>query len=256
MTEEDYVSFNSRMWDSWSDEQFIWTRPLTAEQFHRAKSVPIQIVLTPLKTVPLSWFDGVGKDVLGLASGGGQQGPVLAAHGYRVAILDNSMRQLQAERMVAEREGYSVLAVQADMTKPFPFEDESFDLIVHPVSNCYIEDLELTWKECYRVLRHGGVMMAGWTNPVVYLFDDEALENRDTPLIVRHKLPYNGRVEVQKGEPLSGDTGYQFSHTLDAQIGGQLRAGFMIKDFYEDNEPDNRLGDYTNLYAATLAVKL
>jgi len=182
---QDYIAYNSRMWDAWSKDHNIWSIPLTPEQFQQAKNVPIEFVLTPTKTVPISWFEGVGKDVLGLASGGGQQGPVMAAHGFSVTILDNSMRQLQSERMVAEREDYQVLALQADMTLPFPFKDESFDMIIHPVSNCYIEDLQPTWNECYRVLRHGGVMMAGWTNPIVYMFDGEALENQDAPLIIR-----------------------------------------------------------------------
>ncbi len=252
----DYVAYNSQMWDAWNEERNPWTRPLTTEQFQRAKEGPIEIILTPMKTVPLSWFSGAGRDVLGLASGGGQQGPVMAARGYRVAILDNAMRQLQSERMVAERERYPMLALQADMTQPFPFKDESFDLIIHPVANCYIEDLQPTWNECYRVLRHGGFMMAGWANPIIYMFDDGALENRDVPLVARHKLPYNGRKEVEKGAELSQDTGYQFSHTWEAQIGGQLKAGFLLKDFYEDTEPDNHLGDYTSLYAASLAVKL
>lgn len=253
---ENYVSYNSRVWDSWSEENTTWTIPLTPEQFQRSKNGPIDFVLTPTKNVPLSWFEGVGKDVLGLASGGGQQGPVMAAHGYHVTILDNSMRQLKAESLVAEREKYPVLALQADMTRPFPFKDESFDIIIHPVSNCYIENLQPTWNECYRVLRHGGVMMAGWTNPMTYMFDDDTLDSRDVPLIVRNKLPYNGRVEVEKGAELRLDTGYQFSHTWETQIGGQLKAGFLLKDFYEDTDPEIHLGEYTSLFAASLAVKL
>ncbi len=253
---ENYVAYNSRMWDAWSEDHNTWSIPLTHEQFQQAKNSPIEFVLTPTKSVPLSWFEGVGKEVLGLASGGGQQGPVMAAHGYRVTILDNSMRQLQAERLVAERENYQMLALQADMTQPFPFKDESFDLIIHPVSNCYIEDLQPTWNECYRVLRQGGVLMAGWTNPIVYMFDDAALENPDIPLIVRHKLPYNGKMEIAEGEELSLDTGYQFSHTLEAQIGGQLKAGFLLKDFYEDTDPNDQLGQYTSIFAASLAVKV
>lgn len=253
---ENYVAYNSRMWDAWSEDHNTWSIPLTHEQFQQAKNSPIEFVLTPTRKVPLSWFKGVGKDVLGLASGGGQQGPVMAAHGYRVTILDNSMRQLQAERLVAERENYQMLALQADMTQPFPVKDESFDLIIHPVSNCYIEDLQPTWNECYRVLRQGGVLMAGWTNPIVYMFDDAALENPDISLIVRHKLPYNGKMEIAEGEELSLDTGYQFSHTLEAQIGGQLKAGFLLKDFYEDTDPNDHLGQYTSTFAASLAVKV
>jgi len=143
---ENYTNYNSRVWDAWSKDQNTWTIPLTPEQFQQAKNSPIEFVLTPTKNVPINWFEGVGRDVLGLASGGGQQGPVMAAHDYHVTILDNSMRQLQAEKMVADRENYQVLALQADMTLPFPFKEESFDIIIHPVSNSYIENLQPTWN--------------------------------------------------------------------------------------------------------------
>lgn len=247
--------FNAKVWDLWSKEGSTWTVPYSPEQFQLAKQRELQILLTPLKFVPLTWFEGVGKRVLGLASGGGQQGPELAAHDFDVTILDMSERQLLADRQVSKREGYSVGLVKADMTQPFPFEDESFDLIVHPVSNCYIEELEPVWREAYRVLKPAGVLMSGWTNPIMYMVDDAALEDANLPLVIRHPLPYNSRTLEVEGQTVGEDSGYQFSHTLDAQIGGQLRAGFLLKDFYEDSEEGNPLAGYTNLYAATLAVK-
>ncbi len=38
------------------------------------------------------------------------------------------------------------------MTQPLPFEDASFDMVFHPVSNCYVEEVKPIWKECHRVL--------------------------------------------------------------------------------------------------------
>ena len=93
--------------------------------------------------------------MLGLASGGGQQIPIFTALGAECTVLDYSDMQLENERMVAERENYKVNIVKADMTKPLPFEDESFDIIFHPVSNCYIENVEPVFKECYRILKKG-----------------------------------------------------------------------------------------------------
>lgn len=113
--------------------------------------------------MPLEWFDkALGKQLLGLACGGGQQGPLFAAKGYETTIMDFSQEQLQKERLVAEREGLSIQTVQADMTEPFPFEDECFDIVFCPVSNLYIEDLDNLWAETYRVLKkrrltHGGL---------------------------------------------------------------------------------------------------
>ncbi len=247
--------FNARTWDQWSEEDFVWTVPCSAEQFAEAKKRDIELILTPMKKAPLWWFEGLGKRVLGLASGGGQQGPELTAHGYEVTILDMSIRQLLADKIVAQRENYSIDLVRADMTNPFPFVDDYFDFIVHPVSNCYVEDIEHVWREAYRVLRPGGVLMSGWTNPIVYMVEEAALSSDEVPLEIKIPLPYNSRLEEQNGLEITTEGGYQFSHTLDTQIGGQLRAGFLLKDFYEDNEEDNRLGKYCSLYAATLAVK-
>lgn len=247
--------FNAKTWDQWSEEDFIWTVPFSAEQFAQAKNRDIELILTPMKKAPLWWFNGLGRRVLGLASGGGQQSAELTAHGYEVTILDMSIRQLLADKLVAQREGYALNLVKADMTQLFPFEDNSFDFIVHPVSNCYIEDVEHVWREAFRVLTPGGALMSGWTNPIMYMVDEAALYSEDIPLEIRIPLPYNSRLEQQKGVKITTESGYQFSHTLDTQIGGQLRAGFLLKDFFEDNEEDNRLGKFCNLYAATLAVK-
>ncbi len=247
--------FNAKTWDQWSEDDFIWTVPFSVEQFAQAKNREIELILTPMKKAPLWWFKGLGKRALGLASGGGQQSAELTAHGYEVTILDMSIRQLLADKLVAQREGYPLNLVKADMTQLFPFEDNSFDFIVHPVSNCYIEDVEHVWREAFRVLTPGGALMSGWTNPIMYMVDEAALYSEKIPLEIRIPLPYNSRLEEQKGVKITTESGYQFSHTLDTQIGGQLRAGFLLKDFFEDNEEDNRLGKFCNLYAATLAVK-
>jgi 2-polyprenyl-3-methyl-5-hydroxy-6-metoxy-1,4-benzoquinol methylase len=70
--------------------------------------------------------------VLCLASGGGQQGPILAAAGARVTVFDNSPQQLAQDRFVARREGLTLETVEGDMRDLSVFADVSFDLIVHP----------------------------------------------------------------------------------------------------------------------------
>lgn len=70
---------------------------------------------------------------------------------------------------MAQREGYDVELVRADMSKTLPFADESFDLIFHPVSNCYVKELQPIWNECYQVLKKGGILLAGWDNGINYL---------------------------------------------------------------------------------------
>ena len=127
--------------DRWNNVNNDYTEPVTHEELEEAKKHPISVALTVGKKVPKEWFEKAkGKKILGLACGGGQQGPVFAAKGYDVTIMDFSTSQLQKDKMVAKREGLTINTVQADMTKPFPFEDETCDIIFNPVSNVYIED--------------------------------------------------------------------------------------------------------------------
>ena len=188
--------------------------------------------------------------MLGLASGGGQQMPVFAAQGAICTIMDYSERQLASERMVAEREGYEIEIVRADMTKKFPFADASFDLIFHPVSNCYVEDVQHVWNECFRVLRPGGVLLAGMDNGLNFLFNDFE------KLIVENRLPYNPLKDPALLErAMRDDDGVQFSHTMEEQIGGQLKAGFCLKDLLEDRDHEGRLAEFAPTYVMTRSIK-
>lgn len=251
MTKQSYTDINAQTIDRWVENDWEWGRPITHEQFLAAKQGDWSIVLTPTKPVPKEWFpDLKGLDVFGLACGGGQQMPLFAAAGARCTVLDYSERQLESERMVAAREGYEINIVRADMTEPLPFADESFDVIVHPVSNCYIREIEPLWRECYRILRPGGILLAGMDNGINYLFDNE-----ETTLT--HSLPFDPlNDEALFAECLKNDDGIQFSHTFEEQVGGQLKAGLVLTHLYEDVNGWGRLHEFhVPTMLATRAVK-
>ena len=237
--------------DRWIEEGWEWGIPISHETYVKATEGKWDVVLTPTRPVPHEWFGSLaGKKVLGLASGGGQQIPVFAALGAECTVLDYSEKQLESERMVAEREGYPVNLVRADMTKPLPFADESFDLIFHPVSNCYVEEVRPIFRECFRVLKPGGVLLGGFDNGINYILDEkeEYLQNC---------LPFNPLKNPEQMRQLeaAGD-GVQFSHTLEEQIGGQLEAGFLLTDVYEDTNGAGRLHEHgIPTFWATRAVK-
>ncbi len=246
-----YTEQNSKTIDRWVENGWEWGIPITREQFAAAKNGDWQMVLTPTKPVPKDWYpDLSGKKVLGLASGGGQQMPIFAALGADCTVLDYSEKQIDNELTVAAREGYAINAVRADMTKPLPFTDESFDLIFHPVSNCYIEHVRPVWNECYRILKKGGILMAGLDNGFNYLFDEDEKE-------VKYYLPFNPLKDPALMESLEkSDSGVQFSHTLEEQIRGQLKAGFTLRDLYEDVNGSGFLHERgVPTFWATLAVK-
>ncbi|MEG0091659.1 MAG: class I SAM-dependent methyltransferase, partial [Oscillospiraceae bacterium] len=169
-----YVDVNSQAFDRWVRDGWEWGQPISHELYEKAKRGEWFVLLTPTKAVPKDWFcDFSGAKVLGLASGGGQQIPIFTALGADCTVLDYSAAQLASENLVAQREGYSVNLVNADMTQPLPFKSDSFDMIFHPVSNCYVKDVLPIWRECYRILKKGGVLLSGLDNGIAYAFNDE-----------------------------------------------------------------------------------
>ncbi len=232
----DYQDINAKTIDRWIEEGWEWGKPISHEVFEKAKNGNWELFLTPTKPVPHEWFgDLKGKRILGLASGGGQQMPIFAALGAECTVLDYSEKQIESERMVAEREGYDIRIIRGDMTKRLPFEDGEFDIVFNPVSNCYVEEVLPIWKECYRVLKAGGYLIAGTDHYVNYLVDED--EER-----IINSLPFNPLKNPDQMKQLEEqDAGVQFSHSLEEQIGGQLRAGFTLMDLYEDTNGEGRL---------------
>lgn len=229
--------YNSVAWDREVEKGIEWSIPVSSEEIEKARKGDWQIVLTPVKAVPREWFGDIeNKDVLCLASGGGQQAPILAAAGARVTVFDNSAKQLEQDRFVAERENLDLRIEKGDTADLSRFADESFDLIFHPCSNCFMPRLEPIWRECFRVLRRGGVMLVGFTKPEVFIFDVEAEEKKGV-LRVRHSLPYSDLESIDENERnkiLQSGRPLEFSHTWEEQIGGQIAAGFVVTGFYED----------------------
>lgn len=257
----DIREHNRLAWNKQVEQGNRWTVPVDHETITAAKRGDWTILLTPNKPVPRDWLpDLKGQRVLCLASGGGQQGPILAAAGANVTILDNSPKQLERDRLVAEREGLTIATVEGDMADLSTFSDQSFDAIVHPVSNLFVPNVRPVWREAFRVLHNKGIMIAGFANPVMYLFD-LALVERTRKLEVKYAIPYSDiehlteqetRRYREEGIPL------EFSHTLEDQIGGQIAAGFVITGFYEDYESEGEgsyLRDYLPTFIATRAMK-
>lgn len=257
----DIIEYNRQAWNRRSAEGCEWSMPVDAEIIRAARQGEWSIILTPTRPVPKEWLGDIkGKDVLCLASGGGQQAPVLAAAGARVACYDLSDEQLAKDRLVAEREGLDIRIVQGDMRDLIAFGNESFDLIVHPISNCFVPDVRPVWRECYRVLKGGGSLLAGFMNPAFYLSDALASEE-DGPLAICNKLPFCEPDDLNEAgleEFRSSGRAAEFSHTLECQIGGQLEAGFVLAGFYEDPWMDSAMAisRYLNTTMATRAVKM
>ena len=148
-----------------------------ARGYRRGQGRDWSVVLIGYQPVPRDWFpaDLAGAAVLCLASGGGQQGPVLSAAGAAVTVLDNSPRQLSRDQEVAAREELDVRTVLGDMRDLSAFPTPA-STSFRPGVQHVLPHLAPVWRESFRVLRPGGILMAGFLNPDVFVFDFDALD--------------------------------------------------------------------------------
>ncbi|MEN2768469.1 class I SAM-dependent methyltransferase [Ornithinibacillus xuwenensis] len=256
----DTTQQNSNAWDQKVEEGSRYTKSVSSEVIEMSKSGEWEITVTTEKSVPRNWFPKSleGLKILCLASGGGQQAPVLAAAGADVTVTDISKKQLEQDELVANRDGLTLKTVQGDMADLRIFEDEYFDIVVNPVSNLFVKDVQPVWNEVSRVLKNRGILIAGFTNPLLWIFDDN--QERKGILDVKHSIPsstldYLAEEAVQ--DYIQSNQTIEYAHTLEDQIHGQIDAGLVITGFYEDDFGGTRIIDkYIKTFIATRAIKV
>jgi len=251
------TDYNRQAWDQQVTDHNRWTVPVDDTTIDNARKGDWNIVLTPIKPVPSDWFCKTGTEVLCLASGGGQQGPVLAAAGYHVTVFDISEKQLEQDRLMSEKHNLGIKTIQGDMVNLSAFKNNSFDMIVNPCSLGFIPDILPVFREVARVLKPGGIFMTGFTNPVYYLFDVKLVEQGIFRL--KYTQPYGDIFSLDKKE-LSMFTDKNeplvFGHSLEAYLNGQLKSGLSLTALFEDQWGENNPVDsYFPAFIATRAVK-
>jgi len=69
----DIIEYNRRAWNKESSHGSRWSTPVSSDVNESARKGNWQLILTPNKPIPRSWFSNLfDKDILCLASGGGQ----------------------------------------------------------------------------------------------------------------------------------------------------------------------------------------
>ena len=228
----DIRAYNRSAWDREVARGNMWTLPVDQEVIQAARSGKWSVLLTPTKPVPADWFpDLSGLELLCLACGGGQQGPVFAAAGAKVTVFDNSPAQLAQDRLVAQRDGIGYAPGGRGYGKPVRIRRRELRFDLPSGFECFVPAVRPVWQEAFRVLRPGGALLAGFNNPVQHIFDFEVMDSQGL-LEVRYSIPYSDLTSLdpeQRQRYLESGHPLEFGHTLERpdrrSIGGRLLAG-------------------------------
>lgn len=220
-------SQNAQAWDRLAREQAALARPARDEDF-----------ANPLQTVdPLGWLgDSIaGEKVLCLAAGGGRQSALYAAAGAIVTVLDISREMLLLDTQVAAERKLSVRTVEGSMLDLSMFAAGEFDIVIHPVSTCYVADVRKVYAEVARVVRPGGTYVSQHKSPT-------SLQTELKPSGEGYALvePYyrTGPLPPAEKSRLREAGAQEFLHRWEELLGGLCQAGFVIEDFIEPHHAD------------------
>jgi 2-polyprenyl-3-methyl-5-hydroxy-6-metoxy-1,4-benzoquinol methylase len=229
--------------DALVENNVSWSACATSEEMENAKAGNLKIKFFD-KEIPTDWLKDIkGKKVLCLAGAGGLQAPLLACAGAEVTVLDLSDKMLDKDRKIAETELLNIKIEKGNMCDLSRFSDNSFDYILNPTSLMYVPNVKTVFKECYRVLKDGGVFIMMAPSPINYLCDFISDENGGYYKAV-NRMPYCSTDFDSNGDWV------EYGHTMEDYIGGQIECGFAITGYVEC-----QLEDITELHFLTRAIK-
>lgn len=222
-------------------------------------------LVDPLPTVdPLGWLGPtvVGKQLLCLAAGGGRQSMIYAVAGARVTVVDVSPAMLQLDRQAAAQRGLTITTIEASMDAMPMLSDAAFDLVVHPVSTCYLPDIQAVFREVARVLRPGGVYVSQHKQPTslqastVRIAGNYAVVH---PYYRTQPIPTPPQ-ETTASLRLRERDAIEYLHRWEQIVGGICRSGFVIEDLVEpvhveSGAKNNSFADRAQFIAPYVRIK-
>jgi len=179
-----------------------------------------------------------GKRVLCLAAGGGKHSVLFAAAGAVVTVVDLSPRMLEVDRRLAAERSLDVKAVEASMDNLSMLPEAAFDVVIQPVSTCYVPDVLAVYREVARVAAPGGLYISQHKQPASlqaevlpagrgYMLSEPYYRSGPLPPVIE------GCLHRESGT-------MEFLHRWDELIGGLCRAGFVLEDLVEPRHGDVR----------------
>lgn len=192
----------------------------------------------PLDTVDaIGWLGGdiSGKKVLCLAAGGGRQSAIYAATGAKVTVVDISPAMLELDREVAAERSIDIRVIETSMDDLSMFATAEFDIVIHPVSTCYLPSITKVFSEVARVTRPDGLYISQHKQPTSLQADIKRSPNGYELIEPYYRT---GPLPPVKGTRLREDGTMEFVHRWEEIIGGICRSGFFIEDFVEPFHAD------------------
>ena len=228
---DDWLGRNERVWDERVRHSRAHTRTVRREDLEN-----------PMPHIdPLGWLGGcvAGQSVLCLASGGGLQSILFAKAGADVTVLDISSAMLKQDIEVARELGLRIRTVHRSMDDLQIFPDRHFDLVVQPVSTCYVPDLVKVYRGVARIVKPGGLYIVQHKQPGSLQGSAQPLHNGQY-YVVENPYYRSGPLPPVQGNFEHRESGAQeFLHRWEVMIGGLCREGFVIEDLMEPRHADS-----------------
>ena len=227
----DVHDHNRRAWDRRARDGKRFTRPAGPEA-----------LFNPMKTVDgVGWLTGpdavAGKRLLALGAGGGKHAAIYAAAGARVTVVDISEAMLELDAKVAAERGLDITPVRASMDDLSALADAIFDVVIHPVSTCYVPDVAPVYAEVARVTKPGGVYISQHKQPASMQGGVKPAPSGKGYEIVE-PADRTGPLPAVTGSLHREEGTIEFLHTWEQLLGGMCRAGFVIEQLIEPRHGD------------------
>jgi SAM-dependent methyltransferase len=240
---EAVLAHNARAWDALAAAGAALARPAVDEAFGDPRGW-----LGGAAAGGRSWLPErlAGLEVLCLAAGGGKHGPLYAAAGARVTVVDLAAAMLELDRQVARERGLDLELVQTSMDDLGMLAAGRYDLVIHPVSTCYLPDLTRVFHEVARVTRPGGTYVSQHKSPASLqaALEPNAAGRWELLLPAGHCEPLPAAPPSRLRERGTRE----FIHSLADLLGGICAAGFAIEDVCEPDhaEPGAAVGSFAH----------
>lgn len=246
---------NRKVYDSMAAAKSPLCRPATDKE-----------LASPLQTVDgCGWLGSsiTGKHVLCLAAGGGRQSSLYAEAGAVVTVVDISGAMLELDRQVALAKGYHFRLIENSMESLPMLRDGEFDIVIHPVSTCYVPNVSPVFREVGRITRPGGLYISQHKQPVSLQSSLDPNERGNYEIENRYYRtspvpPANS--DSKNAQRLREKGAIEFVHRWEQIIGGICRSGFVIEDLTEpmhgqENAARGSFADRANHMAPYVRIK-